>query len=355
MLRRLLAASFALAACAQAATIRVPADQPTIQAGLDAAAEGDTVLVAPGTYTGVGNKDLDFGGIDRALISEEGAGVTVINCEEDGRGFHFHSGESVATIVAGFTVTGGDESGIRCYSSDPTVTNCTITGNTARWGGGIYINSSSPTLARCVIAGNVAEEDGGGVWMHNCYSPLTNCIIAGNVAERNGGGLACEWGQPTLTNCLFSDNVAAYYGGGLDLDQDEYSPLQLTNCTLSGNSAGYEGGGLFCYLSDPRVTNCIIWDNTPEEVYGFRGYPTITYCDVKGGYVGEGNIDADPSFRTKLGFDFVLWPRSRCIDSGTGEDDGIDWTQIHPVYGRHNTSAPDMGAYGGPGNVGWLP
>ena len=71
----------------QAATVRVPADQPTIQAGIDAAGTGDTVLVAPGIYTGAGNRDISFGGRGITLRSESGPGLTVIDCQSLGRAF----------------------------------------------------------------------------------------------------------------------------------------------------------------------------------------------------------------------------------------------------------------------------
>ncbi len=92
---------FASGADLHAATIRVPADQPTIQAGIDAAILGDTVLVADGTYTGDGNRDIDFGGKGIVLKSEngpdigqvyvysgkDGAPLHVFNCEKAGDGF----------------------------------------------------------------------------------------------------------------------------------------------------------------------------------------------------------------------------------------------------------------------------
>lgn len=65
------------------------------------------MLVASGTHTGVGNKNLDFGGVDRVLMSEEGAEVTVIDCEDEGRGFCFHNRETPVTVVEGLTIKNG--------------------------------------------------------------------------------------------------------------------------------------------------------------------------------------------------------------------------------------------------------
>ncbi|MBM3242311.1 hypothetical protein FJZ31_39085 [Candidatus Poribacteria bacterium] len=121
-------------------------DKPfkTIQKGIDVAVSGeDTVLVANGTYTGAGNKNLDFKGKAITVTSENGAENCIIDCEGDGRGFYFHSGETEASVVNGFTITNGSSA----------------------WdGGGIACNESSPTIQNNEIIENVAYFDGGGIF-----------------------------------------------------------------------------------------------------------------------------------------------------------------------------------------------
>jgi hypothetical protein len=126
------------------ATIKVPGDQPTIQAGIDAASDGDIVLVADGTYKGLGNKDLDFKGKAITVQSENGAQKCTIDCENEGRGFYFHTGEGTESVVSGFTIRNGKlygyGGGIYCSSSSPKIMNSTISSNNATgWG-------SSPPL-----------------------------------------------------------------------------------------------------------------------------------------------------------------------------------------------------------------
>ncbi|MCH7947513.1 MAG: hypothetical protein IIC66_06905, partial [candidate division Zixibacteria bacterium] len=172
---------------AQSATIHVPADLPTIQAGIDAAIAGDTVLVADGTYTGPGNRDIDFGGKGIVLKSENGTGVTIIDCEgsesNQHRGFYFHSGEDSTAVVDGFTIQGGYADyggGINCdSSSSPKRINNPISGNSAGGnGGGIYCIASSPTISNNTISGNTTpcSEDasvgnGGGIYCVSNSNP----------------------------------------------------------------------------------------------------------------------------------------------------------------------------------------
>jgi parallel beta-helix repeat protein len=151
-------------------TIHVPGDYPTIQAAIDAASGGDTVSVADGTYTGPGNKDLDFLLKAITVQSENGPNNCIIDIEGSGRGFNFWRGEGNDSVVSGFTITnsqtgqnaidifgssptiencvitGNGFSGIQCGNANPIITDCTITGNTAEYGGGIHLVNSSPTI-----------------------------------------------------------------------------------------------------------------------------------------------------------------------------------------------------------------
>jgi len=273
--------------------IHVPANYSTIQAAADAAAPGDTILVADGTYKGVGNKDVDFHGKAITVQPKNGPDNCIINCENDGRGFYFHSGEGQGSVVSGFTITNGladNGAGILCCAySSPTITNCTITNNLARHGGGILCTEeSSPTITNCTISSNMAAL-GGGIHCYRGASPaIINSIISKNTANL-GGGILCQ----------------------------DYAKPKFTNCTITGNKVSDYGGGLCChgYPSWPTITNCILWANTPDEIA--CGTATVTYCDVQGGYTGEGNIDTAPLLVG--GNDYHLRARSPCIDAGSND------------------------------------
>ena len=273
--------------------IHVPANYSTIQAAVDAAAPGDTILVADGTYTGVGNKDVDFHGKAITVQSENGPDNCIIDCENDERGFYFCSGEGQGSVVSGFTITNGladNGAGILCCAySSPTITNCTITHNLAWAGGGIFCTGeSSPIITNCTISDNMATF-GGGIHCYRGASPaIMNSIISRNTADL-GGGIFCQ----------------------------DYAQPKFTNCTITGNKVINYGGALCChgYPSWPTFTNCILWANTPDEIA--CGTATVTYCNVQGGYTGEGNIDAAPLFVGSS--DYHLRAGSPCIDAGSND------------------------------------
>lgn len=98
-----------LPSLAGAVTLNVPsAECPTIQAGVDSAQVGDTVLVADGTYIGDGNRDLEFQGKDIILRSQSGPESTIIDCEgsveENHRAFCLARLESADCLIEGFTI-----------------------------------------------------------------------------------------------------------------------------------------------------------------------------------------------------------------------------------------------------------
>ena len=328
---------------AGAATICVPADQPTIQDGIDVAADGDLVLVAPGTYV----ENIDFLGKAITLQGEGGAKGTVIDGSQAGSVVTFENSETETAVIYGFTIRNGNAifgGGIFCDGGSPTITNCTITGNSANlsWGhgggiccwklssatitnctisdnssnhgGGISISNASPTIMNCTITGNYANTGGGIRRLSTAGSwKITNCTISGNSSEK-GGGIYEEGGLCTITNCMITENTAVIESGGIYASST--SIPTIANCTIAGNESGEWAGGIYCIHSDHVITNCIVWGNWapyyPEIRGGSEG---ITYSDVKGGQPGEGNIYVDPLFVG--GGDYHITAGSPCIDAGT--------------------------------------
>ncbi|MCP4312894.1 MAG: right-handed parallel beta-helix repeat-containing protein [Bacteroidetes bacterium] len=251
----------------EAATIYVGPGETytTIQAGIDAAVAGDIVVVRDGTYTGTGNKDLDFYGKAITLRSEHGAATTIIDCENSGRGFYFHSGETISSVVDGFTITNGNAyegSGIYNDNASPTITNCVFSGNSATGlgGGGILnLGSSSPTITNCLFSENNASR-GGGIFNLDSSSPIiSNCTFTGNIADSGGGGILNSLSSsPTVTNCTFSGN-SAYDGGGIYISRDSSSTI--TNCVFNENNASYYGGGIVNHSSSSIIANCVFSGN----------------------------------------------------------------------------------------------
>lgn len=194
--------------------IRVPANQPTIQAGLDAANNGDTVLVADGIYTSDGNRNIDFPCKNIVLKSENGPLTTIIDCEGDSAnhhfGFSFLTCDSAAVIV-GFTVKNAYYnlgSAIACQSFSPIIKNCIFAKNHAIVSGGaIRCKSASPTITNCTMVKNSSAMVGGGIFLIAGSSPNLNyCIIShstmGEAVFVSGGD--CE---PVFACCNIYGNA----------------------------------------------------------------------------------------------------------------------------------------------------
>ncbi len=339
-----------------------------IQDGIDAANIGATVLVYDGVYSGFGNKNLDFGGKDITLRSAGGQDNCIIDCEDNGRGFDFHSGETNEAVVTGFTITRGSVAGmwpmgsgggVSCYTnSSPTLANCTITGNTAgAHGGGVWCaHNSAPKLINCTITANTAHYGGGVNCLYGSSPTLRSCTITGNMATGayayGGGVLCCYASSPTLTNCVITANSSTGTGepGGGGIHCCDRSSPALVNCTITGNTAGAHGGGVVSAgTCSPTLTNCILWNNqagSAPQAYMIRNSSlSIRYSDVEEGtmgiYVeagcelewGAGNIDADPLFLDADGLDDI---------PGT-EDDDLRLSAGSPCIDAADNSAVPIG------------
>jgi predicted outer membrane repeat protein len=288
-----------------AAIIHVPADQPTIQAGIDTAVDGDTVLVADGTYTGDRNRDIDFNGKVITVMSESGAENCVVDCEgteqENHRGFYFHNNENENSVVRGFTLRNGymtaypdyNGSGIYCVSSSPTVADSVFTKNTAVQGAGICCSNSSSPVVNCIFTENTAFG-GGGLTCINSNPMITYCKFLRNVASAvttdctflssiedplYGGGIYSIFSTPIITNCDFTSNSTGNIGGGIYFYD---TSAIITNCSFTDNKADNYGGGIHCSESFPTITNSIFAENNAVRFGGgiecFDSSPIITNC-----------------------------------------------------------------------------
>ncbi len=264
------------------ATLYVPSQYPTIQAAVDAAANGDTILVDDGVYAGatVAGKSLTI----RAV---HGPRRTVVQ----GSGFWFSEGDyytDTYITLDGFTIRDCNESGIVCMI----------------WGEG-DIGDLWPVILNCVVTNNSAggwtDNSGGGIALDS-DSPMPT----GHIKD------------PVVRNCIIADNTASYVGGGVLIAWPAVSGIiDLGGCTITGNHAGYRGGGIGVFVLGPTyLENSIVWGNTaPARRQIYKGDSSIlyvTYTDVQGGWTGTGNINADPLFA----FEHHLSAGSPCIDAG---------------------------------------
>ena len=219
---------------APAATVRVPLDEATIQAGIHAAASGDTVLIACGTYT-----EFDsIVGKEIALLGETGEpGCVTIDAEGESSVL-FVEAVGSGCLIRGITFVGGiagQGGGALLSGASPRLENCVFRDNNATNGAGIAcVTTSSPTLVDCLIVGNTSSSKGGGLYSNaSCTVTLQGCTLAENWAYFGGGiyaGFNCAVVMER-TIIAFGDNGAAIYCDGT-------ASATLSCCDLFGNSNG---------------------------------------------------------------------------------------------------------------------
>ncbi|MBU1700704.1 MAG: right-handed parallel beta-helix repeat-containing protein, partial [Candidatus Eisenbacteria bacterium] len=251
----------------------VPSSFSTIQAGLDAATAGDSVLVAAGIYAGNGNNNLGFAGKDIVLISEEGAAATIIDCQGEHFGIYFQNRESRNCIVDGFTIRGADRTAIVFGNeASSTVANCILKENTR---GLSCSEASSCMIDNCLILSN-GRGDGAGIYISHSSPEVKNSIVSGNRAPEAGGGILVGNGSTLrLDGCLINGCFAAGMGGGIFCGVD--ASALISNCTISGNAA-INGGGLITGGGFIQLENSVVWGNFGGMVIS-NGSATIS-CSV---------------------------------------------------------------------------
>jgi parallel beta-helix repeat protein len=211
--------------------------------------------------------------------------------------------------------TANDGGGMCNYYSRPTVTNCTFSVNEADNGGGMLNDDSYPTVTNCTFSVNESSNGGGMLNQTNSNPTVTNCKFNKNEATKGGGMLNLSRSRPIVNHCIFSGNTASNSGGGM---YNHDSRPTLRNCTFTTNTA-FIGGGIFNHRDPSILTNCILWGDTPDEIFDIETSSDLDYCDIQGGWSGRGgnNIDADPCFVNVSSGDLRLsTPASPCVDAG---------------------------------------
>lgn len=265
-----------ITASASAIIIKVPADHPTIQGAIDAAVDGDIILVEPGVYSGENN----FNGKSIIVASSYGPETCIIDGNnQQPYGFRFDSGETGASLLAGFTIA-------NCYS--------TVSHGT----GALQISNSSPRIFNCVIRDNMGINNVhsnntspvGGIHLINSTAVLMNCLIENNSGYCNimwnyaivTGGIICSSSSPVITNCTIADNSCSNFE--------------------SGRAAGF----LCRDNSSPVIRNTIIQQNQSTNFVLYNSTPDVQYSNIRSYSGGTANIDADPLFVTGPHGDYYL-------------------------------------------------
>jgi hypothetical protein len=265
--------SVLLSALVHGQIIHVPADQPTIQAGINAAADGDTVLVDPGTYienVNFNGKNITVASLFLTTLDTSYISQTIIDANENGTAVIINTEEDSTTLLCGFTIQNGYSidwdggGGIYCEDSSPKLKHLIIRNNSARLSGGIRCENASLTLANVQLSDNYSWSSsgsgglGGGLYSYNSEVSINDCKIIANSAGTLGGGVYCEYSTLNLSNVVIQRNTATHpcEGGG-------------------------RGGGIYCINSDILLTNVSINNNFSGNAGGlWSGNSTITFDSI---------------------------------------------------------------------------
>ncbi|MGB2865442.1 MAG: right-handed parallel beta-helix repeat-containing protein [Sedimentisphaerales bacterium] len=260
-------------------------------------------------------------------------------------------------ILTNCTFKGHWFQAIRQSEGSLTVINCMFTGNT---GGAIDSSARSDlTLRDCTFIANEVRR----LAMINCSFQenlrMYNCQFRKNVAISVAGVRAEIEGEFIAESCTFAGNVGVsidhnrgrmvisncVFAGNRGCAINSHNRyVNIENCTFSGNSAD-RGGSVLDTWHGSKVSNCIFWGNNSPAIVDLRDETVMNYCNVEGGWSGDGNIDVDPYF-VLLGY----WDQNGTLDD-TADDFWVDgdyhlqsqaghWDQQSQTWAQDDVTSP---------------
>jgi hypothetical protein len=323
------------ATSASAATIHVPGEAGTIQAGITLAADGDTVLVADGLYSGLGNRGIDVMGKRITIVSEGGPSACTIDCGYSDRAFLLAGGESTETRIEGFTITKGAIGGFNGQ------------------GGAILVPSGSGlTVADCIFQSNGTgiHGKGGAIWSYGDLVVLDTTFVSNHVTETFAlGGAVCSAGSAEFRRCSFVSNVNNEALGGAIYSE---GPLLLEACSFDTNSSGW-GGAVYTTAAAATIRDCSFTENLSHNLsagVGFGGGVAVTggtvtfercVFDANRGHAGGAVSSTGASTSTSFADCIFLANLASSIGGGAVYGSGV--SAVNCLFSG-NTSATPGGA-----------
>ncbi len=258
---------FLVAALASAATLTVDlsggADHATIQRAIDAAADGDRIEVAPGTYA----ESIDFGGRDLVVVGTGGPALTIIDPAGGAFAAVLETAEPATALLEGFRLVAGTDGALRVAGgASPTLRNIVVRDGAVPDRSEVYlIDGAAATFDDCVFADNASTA----LSVSGADATIIASSFERNHSSINGGAIYVQQGNLDVTDSSFVDNSAWSAGGAVHLTSD--SSATLTESSFRGNEAtralgsgAADGGAVFARWSDLTVQDCLFEGNRAQ-------------------------------------------------------------------------------------------
>ncbi|MDD5427103.1 MAG: thrombospondin type 3 repeat-containing protein, partial [candidate division Zixibacteria bacterium] len=284
----------------------------SVQHALDIAADGDTILVGPGTYI----ENIVFSGKEVLVKATGGPAVTFLEPLDPAVPIvSFSAKEGPQAIIDGFSISRTVSApGVLCDGSSPAIQNCNIYSciNTGDGGGIASTNGAAPLIRNNKIYENTALS-GGGIYIKAGNPVVTENFFLSNQAGTGGAVAIDGLAYPDINHNLFAYNESSANGGAVANISSSNTNLKIKYGTFYRNKAGGYGGAVFTRIALLNVERSILWSDSAvsggREAYGQPPTPVVvSYCDIDGGWSGPGvgNVNVDPLFCNVDDGDFHL-------------------------------------------------